>query len=117
LERRGEGGPPGEGAGESEAVLRGKYLDFCSAQVADILLRLTPDEMYVLAHEAAREAGVQGELSYDQIVALATARVSRKLQLPPLAEWVEEYRRNPSRYDQDLLGLWESEVARIPSDE
>ncbi|HEY8467998.1 MAG TPA: hypothetical protein VIL18_00080 [Longimicrobiales bacterium] len=33
-----------------ERILRAKYLDWCSAQVADRFLRLTPDEIYELAH-------------------------------------------------------------------
>lgn len=33
-----------------ERVLRAKYLDWCSAKVADRFLALTPDEIYELAH-------------------------------------------------------------------
>jgi|GEM_PF-192637 len=33
-----------------ERVLRAKYLDWCSAKVADRFLRLSPDEIYELAH-------------------------------------------------------------------
>lgn len=33
-----------------ERVLRAKYLDWCSARVADHFLRLSPDEIYELAH-------------------------------------------------------------------
>lgn len=36
-------------AGE-ERVLRAKYLDWCSARVADHFLRLSPDEIYELAY-------------------------------------------------------------------
>ena len=49
--------PAGISGAEPEEVLRAKYLDFCSAQVADILLLLSPDEMFVLAQDASREAG------------------------------------------------------------
>lgn len=102
---------------EPEAILRAKYLDFCSAQVADILLLLSPDEMYVLAQDAARESGVSGEhsLSYEQIVRLATERVSAKLALPTFDVWVEDYLADPERYEQQMLGLWESEL-EVPSD-
>ena len=107
-----EGGPPPpERTGkESETVLRAKYLDYCSAQVADILLLLSPDEMFVLAQDAAREAGVLGDQSYDQIVDMATGRVSRKLALPTFEVWVQEYRTAPSRFDEPLMGLWESDI-------
>ena len=93
-----------------EDILRAKYLDYCSAQVADILLLLTPDEMYVLAQDAARDSGMAGDMGYDQIVTLATHRVSRKLALPPFEVWALDYQSNPERYDQYLMGLWESEL-------
>jgi hypothetical protein len=91
-------------------VLKAKYLDYCSAQVADILLLLTPDEMFVLAQEAARDAGMSGDLGYQEIVDLATGRVSRKLALPPFDVWVQDYLADPRRYDEYLMGLWESEL-------
>ena len=102
--------PPAEPKGTwPEKVLRAKYLDFCSARVADILLLLSPDEMFVLAQDAAREAGLTGELGYETIVTLATERVSRKLALPPFDVWARDYLESPERYDQYLLGFWETE--------
>ena len=95
---------------EPEAVLRAKYLDYCSAQVADILLLLSPDEMFLLGQDAAREAGLSGDLGYQEIVDLATGRVSRKLALPPFEVWLEDYQADPSRYEEYLMGLWESEL-------
>lgn len=107
-----EGGflPPGPAGAEPEAVLRAKYLDYCSAQVAEILLLLSPDEMFVLAQDAAREAGVSGDLGYERIVELATGRVSKKLALPAFEVWAEEYKADPHRFDEELMGLWESEL-------
>ena len=102
--------PPHPANAEPEAVLRAKYLDYCSAQVADILLLLSPDEMFVLAQDAAREAGVTGDLGYQEIVDLATGRVSRKLALPPFEVWVRDYQADPDRYEEYLMGLWESEL-------
>ncbi|HEX7090708.1 MAG TPA: hypothetical protein VF192_11280 [Longimicrobiales bacterium] len=40
-----------------EKILRAKYLDWCSAQVADRFLQLTPDEIYQLAHGAPAGSG------------------------------------------------------------
>jgi hypothetical protein len=102
--------PPEERREESEEVLSAKYLDYCSAQVSDILLLLSPDEMYVLAQDAAASAELPGELSYDQIVQLATERLSEKLSLPPFEVWLEDYRANPDSYDRHMIGLWESDV-------
>ncbi|MGD2120850.1 MAG: hypothetical protein PVJ76_03860 [Gemmatimonadota bacterium] len=104
------GSSPPEGKGsEPDAVLRAKYLDYCSAQVAELLLLLSPDEMFVLAQDAAREAGVALDLSYDQIVDLATGRVSRKLALPDFETWAREYRADPDRFEEHLIGLWKSD--------
>ena len=105
----GPSSPSDSRGAEPEDVLRAKYLDYCSAKVADILLLLSPDEMFVLAQDAAREAGVTGDLSYGQTVDLATELVSRKLALPPFEVWVRDYRADPSRYEEYLMGLWESE--------
>ena len=99
---------------EPKEILRAKYFDYCSAQVADILLLLTPDEMFVLAQDASREAGGSGEFGYEQIVTLATERVSRKLALPSFDAWALDYQENPDRYDQYLMGFWESELSSLP---
>jgi len=68
--------PPPEHVGETETVLRAKYLEYCSAQVAEHLLLLSPDEIYLLADEAHRLNGGQGKPSYERMVHLATAGVS-----------------------------------------
>ena len=110
MNEAGEALSPRERRDESEEVLRAKYLDYCSAQVSDILLLLSPDEMYVLAQDAAASAELPGELSYDQIVQLATERLTEKLSLPPFHVWLEDYRANPGSYERHMLGLWESEI-------
>lgn len=94
------------------SVLRAKYLDYCSARVAEVLLRLSADEMYVLAEAAAREAGLEDAqaLSYDRIVRLATERLSRQISLPPFETWVKAYREDPEHFERELLGLWESDL-------
>lgn len=102
-----------ESGGEPDEILRAKYLDYCSAQVADLLLLLSPDQIYLLAQEAAEEAE-SGDLSYEEIVRLATDRLSRKLVLPPFELWVQDYRRHPAFYDRYLMGFWESELPRTP---
>ena len=45
---------------------------------------------------------------------LATERVSEKLALPPFDIWARDYRENPSRYDQYLMGFWETEASGLP---
>lgn len=101
------------GSDEPSEVLRAKYLDYCSAQVADLLLYLSPDEIYLLAQRAHRERGGQGDLSYVEMVQIATDWLSRKVKLPPFEIWREDYLRHPARYEEYFMGLWESE-AEIP---
>ncbi len=61
--------PPSElgimaGPKNSERILRAKYLDWCSARVADSFLALTPDEIYQLAETAAHgQPGVADPLA------------------------------------------------------
>ena len=98
------------GSGEPEDVLRAKYLDYCSSQVADLLLYLSPDEIYLLAQRAHREAGNHGDLTYAEMVRIATEWLSNKLTLPPFEVWAEDYRTHPERYEAYLMGLWETEA-------
>lgn len=106
-----DGGVRPEAGGEPDgAVLRAKYHDYCSAQVAEIFLQLSPDEIYVLAQQAARESAAGGELSFGRMVELLTQQVMGRLALPPFEVWAEDYRRHPERYEEYLLGLWEEEV-------
>ncbi len=99
------------GSREPEDVLRGKYLDYCSAQMADLLLYLSPDEIYLLAQRAHREKGGGGDLSYVEMVRLATDWLARKVALPPFEVWAVDYSDHPDRYDEYLLGLWELDPA------
>jgi hypothetical protein len=95
---------------EPPEVLRAKYVDYCSAQVADLLLYLSPDEIYLLAQRAYREEGREEELTYVQMVRISTDWLSGKIALPPFDMWLDDYRAHPDRYEEYLLGLWKSEV-------
>ena len=99
-----------KGSEEPLEVLRAKYLDYCSAQVADLLLYLSPDEIYLLAQRAYREESEDGDLTYVEMVRIATDWLSRKIALPPFEIWLEDYRANPESYDEYFMGLWESEA-------
>jgi hypothetical protein len=107
--RRGEVDAGRTGSDEPLEVLRAKYLDYCSAQLADLLLYLSPDEIYLLAQRAHREKGGGGDLSYVEMVRLATDWLASKVPLPPFAVWVKDYRAHPDLYEEYLLGLWETE--------
>ena len=62
--------PPHEQNSETDLVLRAKYVEYCSAQVAEHLLLLSPDEIYLLAEEAHRLQGGKGEPTYERMVHL-----------------------------------------------
>lgn len=89
-----------------------KYLDYCSARVADALLKLTADEMYILAQEVAGQTtGPDAEVpSFSRIVRLATERLTSDLKLPEYSEWVQAYEADPTKFDQDMIGLWREDA-------
>jgi hypothetical protein len=99
-----------KGSDEPLGVLRAKYHDYCSAQVADLLVYMSPDEIYLLAHRAYREQGGEGDISYVEMVRVATDWLSRRMALPPFDVWLEDYREHPERYEEYFIGLWESET-------
>ena len=98
-----------EGSEEPLQVLRAKYHDYCSAQVADLLVYMSPDEIYLLAHRASKEGGGQGDISYVEMVRVATDWLSRRIALPPFEVWLEDYRAHPDKYEEYFMGLWETE--------
>ncbi len=104
--------PKEEGKASSDPVLRAKYLDYCSARVAEVLLRLSADDMYLLAQEVARESGeVHKEVpSFGTIVRLATERITRELSLPDFPDWMREYKKNPEGFEREMIGLWEADL-------
>ncbi len=106
--------PPKENRDRAERILRAKYLDYCSSQIAGHLVLLSPDEIYVLAQDARRAGGMESEPSYEHMVRSATEGVARRLTLPTFEEWAVDYERDPTRYNEQLLGLWESELEEAP---
>lgn len=102
----------GKGSRPVDPILRAKYLDYCSARVAEVLMGLSADEMYVLAQDVARESQVDpgDSLSYDEIVRLATWRLSQTIPLPTLQEFEGAYGEDPERFEKEMMGLWEREL-------
>ena len=111
-------------AGDDDlSVLRSKYHDWCSARVADRFVELSPEEIYQLAHAAGGdgERG-RGEASasigagafsledpgYTELVRRVTEALATTMELPAFDEWAESYRRDPTRYDKEMLGFWRS---------
>lgn len=97
---------PSTGDAEPTDVLRAKYYDYCSARVAEVLLDLPPDEIFVRAQEAAASRSLPGDLDYDRMVRLATEQISGEIGLPTFDQWLEAYRADPEDVGRALLGLW-----------
>jgi hypothetical protein len=113
-----------------EEVLRAKYLDWCSARLADRFLALSPDEIYELAERASHgrddtlvalgasgteaempqrssslaEAAVKEPENFRNLIARVTEVLAETL--PTFEAWVEGYRADPARYEEELLGFW-----------
>jgi hypothetical protein len=104
-------------------VLRAKYLDWCSAQVADHFLALSPDEIFELAERAAMERAAtddQGIVSrslsasvaddslssYRTMVERVTEVLTQQLDLPDYDAWLDLYRTDPAGVEAELLGFW-----------
>lgn len=109
---------PSHNAVPANQVLRAKYLEYCSAQLADLLLYLSPDEIYLLAERAGRLSGTDesGPDSYGGMVARATGWLASRVALPPFDVWLDDYRRHPERYEAYLMGLWEADTATAASE-
>jgi hypothetical protein len=100
-------------------VLRAKYLDWCSAQVADHFLALSPTEIFELAERAARDREVSGRLSssgeaddvqsYRNLVEQVTEVLWQQMELPSFEEWLKLYRANPESIEERLIGFWREE--------
>ncbi len=112
-----------EGSGSLEdRIIRAKYLDWCSARLAERFLELTPDEIYELAQQASHAPGTERGgaslleaaaqdppepiASFRAIVARVTDVLAERMPLPTFEEWEVGYRAAPSRYEAELLGLW-----------
>ena len=122
-----------------ERELRAKYLDWCSARLADQFLALSPDEIYELAERAShgREpdagavvaSGASGaertgandwptpEFTVDtwrepENFRVLVARVAEVLAdtLPTFEEWSRAYQESPEQFDVELLGFWKENL-------
>lgn len=90
-----------------QPILRDKYLDYCSSQIAEIFLSLSDERIYELVDEAARDANLSpGSLGFDSMVKLVTNKLHESVPLPDLETWIEDYTANPDHYEHLLLGLW-----------
>ncbi len=119
--------------------LRAKYLDWCSARLADRFLALSPDEIYELAERASlgREPEADAVVASGAAAAVhpsgyqwppptafsepwrepanfrvLVARVAEVLAdtLPSFEQWAKAYERTPERFEDELLGFWKENL-------
>lgn len=67
-------------------------------------MALSVPEIYALADSAARPADDQR--TFQAVMERATAVLAAQTELPSFEEWSAAYRRDPARYDEDLIGFW-----------
>ncbi len=105
-----------------ERTLRAKYLDWCSARVAERFLDLSSEEIYSMAYGAADEevpetGSAQGpgegerlpppdSDSYRALVQRVTEALLGRMSLPSFDTWREEYAASPGRFEAEMLGFW-----------
>ncbi|MGH7443932.1 MAG: hypothetical protein ACREKM_03605 [Longimicrobiales bacterium] len=102
-------GPAGnENVGTDDRVLRAKYLDWCSARVANRLFKLRPEEIYELSRtlDAGSAAGSESNADFREIVGRLTEELTRELALPDFAQWRELYAVSPRQFDDEMVGFW-----------
>ena len=95
----------------SDAELRAKYLEFCSARISEVFLSLSDEQTYRILEQAADEAGEDlASLGFQSKMRLVTGRLRESVPLPDFDSWAEEYRAHPERFEPMLFGLWKEAV-------
>ncbi len=102
---------------------RAKYLDWCSARLAERFLDLSPEQIYELARPddpsaARRPEAAPGESrlplpthrSYRSLVQRVTDVLLERTPLPTYEQWSAAYEESPERFDVELLGFWKEAV-------
>lgn len=106
-----------------DRIRRAKYLDWCSARLAEQFLDLSPEQIYELARpdevgvaEAWNRSGGHATLplpthaSYATLVQRVTDELLERTPLPTFEQWSAAYDESPERFDVELLGYWKEVV-------
>lgn len=101
---------------------RAKYLDWCSARLAERFLDLTPEQIYQLARpeevKRTSDTGGAGRMTlplpthqdYRALVQRVTDVLLEQTPLPTYEQWSAAYDETPERFDVELLGFWKEAV-------
>lgn len=90
----------------TDSVLRRKYLDYRSRQLAGFFVYVSADDLHGLARRRLASRAGQGELTYGRLVEIAVEWLNNWVPLPPFHVWLEDYSANPLPYESYFLGLW-----------
>ena len=103
---------------------RAKYLDWCSARLAERFLDLSPEEIYGLARpdmpapagdadadESRETLPPPTDLRYRALVQRVTDALLERMPLPTYEQWSAAYEESPERFDAELLGFWKEVAA------
>lgn len=111
-----------------DRTLRAKFLDWCSARLAERFLDLSPEEIYELSRPASAgqvEEGGAGRVatlppptaeSYRVLVQRVTESLLSQTPLPTYEQWAAAYTEAPERFDGELLGFWKEIVEEAGDD-
>ncbi len=97
-----------------EIELRTRYTDWCSARIAEHLLALSPEEVFLLSERSAQGGTpptpdeASGAFSFHSRYSRAERSIRaayEELGLPAFESWAVEYARDPARFDRDILGF------------
>ena len=103
-------------ASPSDGDLRFRYLDWCSAKVAERFQKLSLDEIWERAQSLQQPppsaAASRSPLpfasetpGYLDLVRLLSVQLADELGLPSFAEWSDEYRRDPEAFHREMIGF------------
>lgn len=107
---------------------RAKYLDWCSARLAERFLDLSPEEVYELAQRSGPGGEEEPEPtqpggrvtlpppthdSYRGLVQRVTESLLERTSLPTFEQWSAAYDETPERFDAELLGFWREVVDEV----
>ena len=97
-----------------DVVLHAKYLDWCSARIAERFMSMSPDEIYELAERATQgpvlASGPYASLSSSATIAAMTNVLADEMELPKFEEWSAAYSEAPEEFDPEMLGFWKEEL-------
>lgn len=81
-----------------------RYLDWCSAKIAEHILGMPADEVWRRAREAPTASAPPSLFSPEFVQNLSTTLFA-ELDLPDYLTWRGQYLQDPTRFDQDLAGI------------